>query len=167
MKKNAAIMIVLAFELLLTAAVFAADIPPLRVGDPLPSLTFPALASQAMTIPDDVNGKVMVLHFWTDWCGSCGVVMPAYDKLYGLYRQKGLLIVGVNVGQTKKQVKKFVDKTKITYPVLLDEEKRSAQVYSVVGLPRTYIIDRKGIVRYKLIGEVPEETIQKFLLDLL
>jgi len=165
--KNTAIMIVLALDLLLATAVFAADTPSLRVGDPLPSRTFPSLAGQPMTIPDDVNGKVMVIHFWTDWCGSCNVVMPAYDKLYGLYRQKGLLIVAVNIGQTKKQVKTFVDKIKITYPVLLDEEKESARVYSVIGLPRTYIVDRKGIVRYKLIGEVPEETIQKFLLDLL
>lgn len=51
--------------------------------------------------------------------------------------------------------------------MLLDEEKGSQGWYGVIGLPRTYIVDRKGIVRYKLIGEASEETLRKFLADVL
>lgn len=167
MKKSTALLMVLALDLFLAVTVFASDRQGLRVGDVLPSCTLPTLSGHAMTIPDDVKGVVTVIHFWTDSCGSCREVMPALDALYGQYQRKGLQIIAINVGQEKRQVRKFVDKLKISYPVLLDMEKVSAGVYSVIGMPRTYILDRKGIVRYKFVGEVPEEEIRKFLLNLL
>ena len=155
--------------LFVTTSLQAAENPrlPLRVGDVLPSRAFSAFSGRSMTIPDDVRGKVTVVHFWTDWCGSCREVMPALDAIYGKYQQKGLQIVAINFGQNKEQIKKFIDKARITYPVLMDPEKSSAGIYSITGLPRTYILDRKGIVRYKIIGEVPEEEILKFVLELL
>ena len=167
MKKRTTVLTVLALDLFLAATVFATDRAALRVGDPLPSQTLPALVGPVMTIPDDVKGKVTIIHFWTDWCGSCGVVMPALDLLYVHYQQKGLQIISINMGQEKGQVKKFIDKLKISYPVLMDRKKVSVSVYSVIGMPRTYILDRKGIVRYKFVGEVPEEEIRKFVLNLL
>jgi hypothetical protein len=57
--------------------------------------------------------------------------------------------------------------TGISYPVLLDIRKETAAVYTLVGLPRTYILERRGIVRFKLIGSASEETLRKFLMDLL
>jgi peroxiredoxin len=91
--------------------------------------------------------------------------MPALDRLFKQYRQKGLQVVAVNVGQSKARVGKFLDSVPVTYPVLLDPEKGSLEWYSVVGLPRTYVLDRKGAVRYKLIGEASEETLRKCLAE--
>jgi peroxiredoxin len=151
----------------LSIASWAADRPVLRVGDPFPSRALPGLRGPSMTVPDDLNGKVTVVHFWTDWCGSCREEMPALETLFGRYRGRGLLIVAVNVGQTRTQVKKFIDDLKITYPVLLDTEGKTARDYGVVGLPRTFILDRNGIIRYKILGEADEESIRKLLVGLL
>ncbi len=145
----------------------ASEIQPLRVGDRLPSRTLPLLAGPSMTIPDDMKGKITVIHFFTDSCGSCREEMPALDRLYGLYQRKGLQVVAVNVGQTRKRVEKFVQETRISYPILLDLQKETSAVYTLVGLPRTYILDRKGVVRCKLIGSASEDALQKFLMDLL
>lgn len=143
---------------------FGADRPqPLRVGDALPSRTLPSFSGPALTIPDQVKGSVAVVHFWTDTCGSCREEMPVLERLYKQYRQKGLQIVAVNVGQQRSTVQKFLESVKVSYPVLLDQDMGSRGWYGVIGLPRTYIVDRKGVVRYKLIGEASEETLRKLL----
>jgi cytochrome c biogenesis protein CcmG/thiol:disulfide interchange protein DsbE len=151
----------------LSIASWAADRPALRVGDPFPSRALPGLRGPSMKIPDDLNGKVTVVHFWTDWCGSCREEMPILEVLYGRYKGRGFEVVAINVGQTKAQVKKFIDEMKLTYAVLMDSNGDAAKEYGVLGLPRTFILDRNGIIRYKILGEAGEESIRKLLVGLL
>jgi len=167
MKTTLAVIFAVIIVAMTTIPVWSVEKPGLRTGDPLPPRTFPTLAGTTMTIPDEVKGKVTVIHFWTDGCGKCRKVMPGLDAIYEQYRQTGLQIIAVNVGQKKALVKRFVDETGIRYPVLLDLAKESAGVYSVVGLPRTYLLDRKGIVRYKILGEAPADQILKLIQKLL
>ncbi len=139
----------------------------LRIGNTLPTMTLPALAGAPVRIPESLRGKVVVLHFWAIGCSSCREEMPAMDLLYGTYRKKGLEVLAVNVGQRKEAVRSFASELKISYPILLDEEKKSAGLYEVTGVPRTYVIDRNGVIRYKIIGGATMETLKKLVLSLL
>ncbi len=167
MRRSTATALTVALSMFLSIAAPAADKQALRVGDPFPSRSLPGLRGTSLTVPDDVNGKVTVVHFWTDWCGSCREEMPALETLYIRYRGRGFQVVAINVGQTKAQVKKFIEGLKLTYAVLLDGDGDAAKDYGVIGLPRTFILDRKGIIRYKILGEADEETLRKLLVGLL
>lgn len=158
------------FALLLgfyTSGELAAGGMPLRVGNPPPRAKLSALNGTTVRIPEDFRGKVVILHFWTGGCSSCAEEMPAMEKLYKKYRTKGLVILAVNVGQNMKIVKNLVKDADITYPVLLDPDKKMSESYDVIGVPRTYMVDRKGVIRYKILGSASSETLKKQLLSLL
>jgi cytochrome c biogenesis protein CcmG/thiol:disulfide interchange protein DsbE len=148
------------------SGVFAAG-GPLRVGNTPPRIKLIDLNGTAVRVPDDFRGKVVILHFWAGGCSSCAEEMPAMEKLYEKYRRKGLVILAVNVGQKKELVKRLVKDAGITYPVLLDPDRKMAEIYDVVGVPRTYLVDRKGVIRYKILGSASSETLKKQLLSLL
>lgn len=162
------IAVLLAFSLGISpAAALAAGKTPLKIGDAPPRMALPDLRGGTVRLPDDFRGKVLILHFWTGGCSSCKEEMPAMESLYGKYGNKGLVILAVNVGQRRDLVKKLVQGIGISYPVLLDTEKEVARKYDVVGVPRTYIVDRKGVVRYKILGAASEEMLKKQVLSLL
>ncbi len=164
---GAAVVLAAALALLTAAAVPAADRQSLRVGDPFPSRSVPALRGPSLTVPDDMNGKVTVVHFWTDWCGTCRDEMPALEELYARYKGRGLRIVAINVGQTPAQVRKFIDDLKLTYDILMDANGTAAKECGVLGLPRTFILDRKGIIRYKILGDASEDMLNKLIQSVL
>jgi peroxiredoxin len=139
----------------------------LRVGDPVPRVTMETLAGGTLAIPDAVRGKVTVLHFWSAGCSSCKEEMPALDALYRAYGGKGLAVLAINVGQKRDAVRQFLGTLRVSYPILLDPDRRVASAYEATGVPRTFILDRSGAIRYKIVGEVPEETLKKFLQSLL
>lgn len=139
---------------------------PLKVGDAAPGVVLADMKGAATRVPGDLRGQVVVLHFWAGGCSSCREEMPAMERLYDRYRKKGLAIVAINVGQKKEVVKKWVEDLRVSYPVLIDTRKEMAEMYDVVGLPRTYLVDRKGLIRYKILGSASEEMLQKQLLSL-
>jgi len=141
----------------------AAGKAPLRIGDVPPAATLPDLNGDPLTIPDGVRGKVVILHFWTDWCTYCLVEMPALESLYNRYRDQGLVVVAVNVGQTKETVAAFLGKVRVTYPVLLDAGTKVTRAYGVLGVPRTFFLDRGGAIRFRVLGDATEETLHKLV----
>ncbi len=147
----------------LTLDASAAERSPLKIGDPPPRFTLAGLDGKTVTVPDDLAGKAVVIHFWADWCPYCLDEMPVLESLYRQYRQQGLVIYAVNVGQGADAAKAFVDRVRISYPVLLDREGRTAKQYGVLGLPRTFFLDRKGLIKYKLLGEASEDMLRKLV----
>lgn len=140
---------------------------PLRIGDSPPRVSAVDLAGSSTRIPDDLRGKVLVLHFWSIGCSSCREEMPALDALYVRNRKKGLAVLAVNVGQRRDVVKNFLAGLRVSYPVLLDPDRSIAREYDVAGVPRTLILDRNGIIRYKIVGEAKGDILQKFIASLL
>jgi cytochrome c biogenesis protein CcmG/thiol:disulfide interchange protein DsbE len=159
---------VIAFILCLsTVSASAAGRAEIRVGDIPPAVALHDLNGSVVRFPGDYRGKVVILHFWAGGCSSCREEMPDMEALYGKYRKKGLVILAVNVGQRRDIVKGLVRGLGISYPVLLDSEKKMSDKYDVVGLPRTYLIDRTGVIRYKILGSASVEMLQKRVLSML
>lgn len=140
---------------------------PLKIGDRPPQVSLSDLSGSTVRIPEDFRGKVVVLHFWAGGCSSCKEEMPALDNLYKKYARKGLVVLAVNVGQRKGTVNALAGEMGISYPVLLDPDKAMAGKYDVVGVPRTYLVDRNGVVRFKILGSTTEEMLKKQVLSLL
>ena len=113
---------------------------------------------------DDVNGnplqlshyrgKVVLLRFWADWCPSCKLEMPEIDIFYRKMADRGFVVLSVYLKpEMEASVTQLVQALKLTFPVLLDKEGQVTSRYGVASLPTTFVIDRKGIIREKVLGE--------------
>jgi len=111
-------------------------------------------------------GKPLVVRFWADWCKYCEGEMKAIETVYQANQGK-LQVLAINAGQDKAAINAFIKKIGVTYPALLDENSAIARSYGVVGLPTTFFIDGKGIVRGKIVGEADEATFARHVQELL
>jgi len=147
------------FALLLAslgAAAFDAAGAPLRpVKNPVPADAFTVrdLSGKLVSL-GDFRGRVVLLNFWATWCAPCAKEMPSMERLYQAYGAKGLVIVGMSVDTgAPQEVKAFAEKLKITFPILHDRDSIVSRHYSIPGVPVSYLIDRKGRVAYRVLGE--------------
>ena len=92
-------------------------------------------------------GKIVLVNFWATWCQPCIREMPSIERLYQKYKARGFEIVAISLDQGNEQeVREFVAKYKLTFPIVLDPEHKAKALYKVRGLPTTYLVDRKGQV---------------------
>lgn len=137
-----------------------------RVGERAPEITVLALNDKAVKL-SDFRGKVVVLRFWETGCKGCIEGMPALDRFTRQYREKGLVVLAVNMGDPKNVVAAFVGNLHIAYPVLLDPVLIATGKYGVRASPTIFFIDRNGIARKVIIGEISQEMFDKALGELL
>jgi peroxiredoxin len=93
-------------------------------------------------------GKVVIIDFWATWCAPCREELPELEKFHQKYGSKGLAIVGVSVDKEAGGIKDFLGKLKVTFPVVHDAGHAVSGKYGPPRMPSSYIVDRKGIVRY-------------------
>ncbi|MCX7897710.1 MAG: TlpA family protein disulfide reductase [Rhodocyclaceae bacterium] len=129
---------------------------PLNIADPAPAFTARRLDGQTVHFPSFAAERPLVLRFWADWCRYCEAEMQLLDTVSRRYADRRLLVIAVNVGQDADTVRRFMDKIAVAYPALLDERAQIAKSYGVKGLPTTFFIDTRGIVRGKIVGEADE-----------
>jgi peroxiredoxin len=141
--------------------------PKLNVGDIAPTFQTTRLDGMAAHFPAAWTGRPVVIRFWADWCRFCEGEMKAIESVWQRHKAKGIEVIAINAGQDRKTAADFVRKIGVTYPVLLDERSKIAKQYGVVGLPTTYFVDARGVVRAKLIGEADEATFERHALELL
>jgi peroxiredoxin len=139
----------------------------LRIGDPPPAVTLSDLKGNKVNMPADFKGKVVVIRFWADWCPKCAEEMPVIDTIYKKYKDKGLVVLAVNTGQTKEKAEAFINNLNVSYPALLDTDTSIAKRYGVIGLPTTFIIDRSGAIKEKILGEADRNAFEKSVSGLL
>ncbi len=114
---------------------------------------------------DKVRGKVVLLRFWADWCPSCRYEMPVIENYYRKLKAEGFVVLAVNVKQSAQVAEAFTAQLDLTFPVPLDPEAELARRYGVYAIPTNFLIDRKGVIREILVGEVfKEEKLMKGLL---
>jgi len=136
-------------------------------GQPAPTFQTLTLDGTPVNFPAAFAGKPLVIRFWADWCKYCEGEMKAIETVYQRHRGQGLEVLAVNAGQDKPAVAAFMKKIGVSYPALLDEQSKIARSYGVVGLPTTYFVDARGIVRGKIVGEADEATFERQVADLL
>ncbi len=155
------------FTLLLAACGQDAPKANINIGSIAPTFQTFRVDGGAEHFPAAYFGKPLVIRFWADWCKYCEGEMKAIEAVYQRHKDKGLTVLAINAGQDKKTIDAFIKKIGVTYPALLDENSAIARSYGVVGLPTTFFIDGKGIVRAKIVGEADEATFERHALELL
>jgi len=142
------------------------DIPSPFIDKPAPDFTLPILSEADKSLSkSDMVGKVWLLNVWASWCGSCRLEHPIFNQL----AQKNIVnIVGLNYKDNPFDAKQWLAQRGNPYQVsLMDLEGRTGIDYGVYGVPETFVIDKKGIVRYKHTGPVSIQDVQQILLPLI
>jgi len=132
-----------------------------------------AKLSESDTLPDlstfqlegelpDLDGKVILLDFWASWCAPCKASFPAMDEIYQDYKDQGFVILAVSVDNTAKAYKKFADKSEVTFPLMLDTEKKLVSTAEIEAMPTSFLIDKKGIIRSVHKGYLGKKTIETY-----
>jgi cytochrome c-type biogenesis protein len=105
-----------------------------------------------------LRGEVVLLNLWATWCGPCRTETPYLQSLYEERSADGFRIVGVSldVGNDTEQIAQFVEEFGVTYTILHDPQMRGMDLYQVLGLPATFLIDREGVLRWMRYGPILE-----------
>ena len=129
--------------------------PPL-VGSPAPEIVLKDLQGQEVKL-SDLRGKVVLLNFWATWCKPCKEEMPAMQASYDKLRDQGFVVLAVNELEDVDKVIEHIRTHGHTFLVVMDHDNRVANRYGVVGLPASFLIDRQGIVREHIFGNLLTE----------
>jgi cytochrome c biogenesis protein CcmG/thiol:disulfide interchange protein DsbE len=130
--------------------------PPPKVGAPAPAFSLPRLKGDGDLSLSSFRGKTVVLNFFASWCHPCKREAPDLESVWRRYRSDGLVVLGVDSGDTRGAARSFLSAHGVTYPIVFDPgQKLALGPYALPGLPVTYVINRAGrIVGERLLGPV-------------
>lgn len=140
----------------------ATSAPAPVVDAPAPDFTLTALSGGEVTL-SDLKGKVVLVNFWATWCGPCEAEMPAIEARYKLYKESGLEVLAVNLDETEAEIRPFVERLGLTFPILLDPGGVVNEQYRVRGYPTTFIVGRDGIILAQKVGYMTDGQLDTYL----
>jgi|SRR5688500_5702898 peroxiredoxin len=119
------------------------------VGQPAPDFALRSWKGENVRLSEHL-GEVVLINFWTTWCGPCRQEMPLLDDIYGKYRRAGLVLFSVNLDEEGNldAAREMATTLRISYPVLFDARKDVSRAFQASTMPLTVLIDREGVVRY-------------------
>jgi peroxiredoxin len=137
-------------------------VPPADGGSP--RIGAPAAAYEAATLDgrvvslESLRGQAVLLNLWATWCIPCRQETPYLESVYNEYKDQGFEIVGISMdaGEAADDVAMFVEDFGVTYTILHDPQMSGMELYQVLGLPATFLIDREGVLRWMRYGPIPE-----------
>lgn len=99
-----------------------------------------------------LRGKVVLLDFWATWCGPCRVTMPQVAKIHDEFRNKGVEVLSINVGEPAAKAEAYLKKNGYQFTALLDPDRAVADQYRVNGIPTLVVINREGTITDYMVG---------------
>jgi peroxiredoxin len=134
-----------------------------KVGAAAPNFWLSTLRGDTVKL-SDYRGTVVFLNIWATWCPPCRQEMPSMESLYQRLKGREFEMLAVSIDREgEKVIRPFVAKYGLTFPVLLDPDRKTYRLYGLTGIPETFLIDKNGVIVYKIIG--PENWVDKEWLD--
>jgi cytochrome c biogenesis protein CcmG, thiol:disulfide interchange protein DsbE len=137
------------------------DIPTPLLDRPAAAFSLTSYADEPMSLAAH-QGKVVVVNFWASWCRpACYEEAPVLERNWRAYRDRGVVVLGVDIQDTPDAAKRFIADFSLTFPNALDPAGKVSVDYGVYGVPETFFIDRRGRIRAKHVGAVTDETFRR------
>lgn len=112
---------------------------------------------------ETLRGKPVLLQFWTTWCGYCRKDQDSVDLLAREFEDEGLVVIAVNVGESRKKVKDYLDKSPRACKIVLTEDTNLSAMFAAAGFPLYVLIDRDGKVAGRQEGAGGEAALRQLL----
>jgi cytochrome c-type biogenesis protein len=108
----------------------------------------------SVNIRSDYDGHVTLVNIWATWCAPCRAEMPSLEQVYQDYKNRGFRIAAVSVDADRPdQVTAFGEELGLTFDLLHDASGAIQQAYRTIGVPQSYLLDRRGVVQWIELGE--------------
>ena len=137
------------------------------VGEAPAKIALNDLHGRRVVVPSDFKGQVLLLHFWASWCITCRGEMTALESVYMKYGRRGVVPCSIDLGEGRDVVAAHIQKLKISYPVLLDPGSATRKIFRVAGIPTYYVLDRAGIIKFRILGKADREGLDRMIRSLL
>lgn len=111
----------------------------------------------------DYRGKWVLVNFWATWCPPCQQETPELVDLHNAHKDKDLIVLGMALDSSKKEIEKFVAKYQISYPMAVGDYKMASQLGEIEALPSTFLIDPKGKLVGFQAGMITRAAVESFL----
>ncbi|MGE6718189.1 thiol-disulfide oxidoreductase ResA [Peribacillus frigoritolerans] len=134
----------------------------LRKGSDAPNFVLTDMEGKEHKL-SDYKGKGVFLNFWGTYCKPCEYEMPYMENQYKNFKDQGVEILAVNVGESDYAVNNFITKHDLTFPVMIDKGREVENAYRVDILPVSFLVDKEGKVIDIITGALTEESIQKHM----
>ncbi|MFT5506696.1 MAG: peroxiredoxin [Gammaproteobacteria bacterium] len=141
-KFGAFLIVALAFQITTLSPAQSADI-----SGPAPDFTLKAMKGGNVKL-SELAGNVVLINFWASWCGPCREEMPLLNDLHNKYKPLGFTVLGVNVEEQSDPAIDFINDTPVDFPIIFDKKNQVSQLYKVVAMPTTVVVDRDGNMRF-------------------
>ena len=134
----------------------------LRAGRPASDFSIQLFSGGFFRLADQ-RGKVVLVNFWASWCPPCREEAPALERAWQANKDKGVVLVGVDVWDTDTDARSFLRDFGITYPTGPDPNGEIAIDYGLTGVPETWFIDREGKLVRRWTGALTDQQISAFI----
>jgi cytochrome c biogenesis protein CcmG/thiol:disulfide interchange protein DsbE len=134
------------------------EVPFMMKGQAAPTFALRALDSGERVSLEDLKGRPVVINFWASWCGPCQMEHPVLEWGAREFGSQAVFL-GVVFEDTEDNARRFLQRHGASFPQLVDPRSRMAVDYGVAGVPETYFIDPKGIIRGKHVGPIDPQTL--------
>lgn len=139
-------------------------------GRPAPEFRLRSFAGRTISL-SEFRGDLIVLNFWASWCVPCKEEMPTLERAWREFRNRAVVLLGINVADEYDAARDFLKQVRVTYPNVYDPERTRLEIYQITGLPTTVLIDPKLRVRGRVAGgyirEAGYQALRKQVLALL
>ena len=137
-------------------------------GDPAPNVELRGPKGQRQRLAD-FHGKIVLLKIWASWCPDCKVLFPELDRLSREFKSRGVEVIAVNVDEHRKDADAFLKTQSHQLRVMFDPRARVAGAFGARGVPASYLIDARGMIRFAHEGwdETADATYRREIMNLL